>query len=83
MNENVNITFSSVQLGVGIALGFIFSILAFIYLLLLPSRETIRQISDYMEQEYHPKRINVQGVDCVVINNNAITCDWHNAQAIP
>lgn len=79
VNGTVEVDLGAFKIGLGIVLGFLFCLLA-IKIFIIPSEEKMEKLVAELNQEYAPKRLVVQGVDCVVINRNAISCDWNNAQ---
>lgn len=78
VTNTVDINISIWSIALGIALGFLFS-MVILKLMVLPNKKEAEKLSNFLETEYKPTRIDVQGVDCVVINRNAISCDWQNA----
>ena len=79
VNGTVEVDLSAFKIGFGIVLGFLFCLFAF-RIFVIPSEEKVAELAAAYNAGYEPKRIVVQGVDCVVINRNAISCDWINAQ---
>ena len=79
VHGTVEVDLSAFKIGLGIVLGFLFCLFAF-KIFVIPSEEKMTEIATEFNKAYEPKRIVVQGVDCVVINRNAISCDWANAQ---
>ena len=79
VNGSVEVDLSAFKIGLGIVLGFLFCLFAF-RIFVVPSEDKMAELATEFNQTYEPKRIVVQGVDCVVINRNAISCDWNNAQ---
>ena len=79
INGSVEVDLSAFKIGLGIVLGFLFCLIAF-KIFVIPSEEKMEKLFAELNQDYAPKRLVVQGVDCVVINRNAISCDWNKAQ---
>lgn len=79
VHGTVEVDLSAFKIGLGIVLGFLFCFLAF-RIFFIPSEEKVAELAAAYNAGYEPKRIVVQGVDCVVIDRNAISCDWANAQ---